>query len=268
MPKVLITGAAGGIGRVTAKLLWEKGFSTILTDVSQEALVAAFPDLPPDCILERLDVTRLSEWEAIAGKYQEIDILIQMAGVMRAGTFVEQPIDEWHLQQQVNLTGVIYGAKVYGQVFVRRGYGHIINVASLAGIAPVPGIAGYTATKFAVRGFSLALDMELRPRGVAVTAICPGPVATSLIFDELPKPESVYTLSAGGLLPPESVAQAIWRAIRRRPKEILLPYHKAIAARIVSLAPRLLIWVPQLMEKGAARRRSEYLRKRGLLRGR
>ncbi|MDW8057267.1 MAG: SDR family NAD(P)-dependent oxidoreductase [Bacteroidia bacterium] len=260
MPKVVITGAAGGIGQATAKLLWQKGFDLVLTDLSEEALRKAFPHLPKGSSVEVLDVTVLSQWESLAQRHPDTDILIQMAGVMRAGFFPDQPVEEWHLQQQVNLNGVIYGARTFGQLFLQRGTGHIINIASLAGVAPIPGITGYTATKFAVRGFSLALDMELRSKGVPVTVICPGPVATPLIFNELPKPESVYTLSAGGLLAPEAVARSIWRAIRRRPREILLPFHKAFAARLVSIFPQLLGWAPQLFEKSAAKRRIKHLR--------
>ncbi|MCX8113297.1 MAG: SDR family NAD(P)-dependent oxidoreductase [Bacteroidia bacterium] len=259
MPKILLTGAAGGIGQATAQLLWMKGFSLILTDASESALHKAFPHLPEGSIADTLNVTELSAWEAIVQRYPDTDILIQLAGIMRAGTFIEQPLEEWHIQQSVNLTGVIYGSHVWGRHFAQRGYGHIINMASMAGVAPVPGIVGYTATKFAVRGFSLALDMELRPKGVPVTVICPGPVATPLIFNELPKPESVYTLAAGGLLSPDAVAHAVWRAIQRRPREILLPMNKAIAARLVSLFPSVLGWAPRFLEPGAAKRRHQYL---------
>lgn len=259
MPKVLLTGAAGGIGQATARLLSEKGFSLILTDISLEVLEKAFPSPPPQAELYAHSVTDLSAWEALAERYPDIDILIQLAGILRVANFIHQPIEEWHLQQSVNLTGLVYGAWVYGRKFVERGHGHIINIASMAGIAPVPGLAGYSATKFGVRGFSLALDMELRPKGVPVTVICPGPVATPMIFNELPKPESVYTLVAGGLLTPDAVARAIWRAIRRRPREILIPRNKAILARMVSLLPFTLGIAPRLLERGAARRRLFYL---------
>lgn len=261
MPKALLTGAAGGIGQATARLLWEKGFSLILTDVSLETLHQAYPSLPTGSALHPLSVTELAAWEATAEQYADIDILIQLAGVMRVGTFIEQPIDEWHLQLQVNLLGVAYGCWVYGRLFAQRGRGHIINVASMAGVAPIPGIAGYTATKFGVRGLSLALDAELRPRGVPVSVIGPGPVQTPLILNELPKPESVYTLAAGGLLRPEAVARAIYRAIRQRPPEILLPWHKAVAARLVSLFPSLHHLTARLVEPGARRRREKYLKK-------
>ncbi|MEN2992975.1 MAG: SDR family NAD(P)-dependent oxidoreductase [Bacteroidia bacterium] len=259
MPKVLLTGAAGGIGVATARRLWEKGFQLVLTDLSLSALERAFPEVPSGSSLEPLDVQSLENWGEIAERHSDTEILIQLAGVMRVGKFLEQPIELWHLQQGVNLTGLVYGAWVFGRRFAERGHGHLIHVASLAGIAPVPGIAAYTATKFGVRGFSLALDLELRPQGVPVTVICPGPVATPLIWNELPKPESVYTLAAGGLLEPEAVARAIERAIWDRPPEIALPAHKARAARLVGAFPRLLPWAVRFFTKGAAQRRAKYL---------
>lgn len=259
MPKAILTGAAGGIGQATARLLWEKGFSLVLTDASESALQKAFPSLPSGSSLYPLDVTQLSAWEALAHAHGDAEILIQLAGIMRAGRFIEQPIEEWHLQLEVNLRGLGYGACTFGRLFAERGRGHMIHIASLAGVAPVPGIAGYTATKFGVRGLSLALDLELRPLGVPVTVICPGPVATRLIFDELPKPESVYTMVAGDLLKPEAVARAIEHAIARKPREILLPFRKALAARLVSAFPKLLSLSARFLEKGAAERRAKYL---------
>ncbi|MCS7161821.1 MAG: SDR family NAD(P)-dependent oxidoreductase [Bacteroidia bacterium] len=260
MPKVLLTGAAGGIGVATARRLWEKGFQLVLTDLSLGTLERAFPEVPSGSSRELLDVQSLENWQEIAERHPDTEIVIQLAGVMRVGKFIEQPLDVWHLQQGVNLTGLVYGAWVFGRRFAERGHGHLIHVASLAGIAPVPGITAYTATKFGVRGFSLALDLELRPHGVPVTVICPGPVATPLIWNELPKPESVYTLAAGGLLKPETVARAIERAIRYRPREIALPAYKAWAARLVGAFPRLLPWAVRLFTKGAARRRAKFLR--------
>ncbi len=261
MPKAILTGAAGGIGQATARLLWQKGFSLVLTDTSEAALQKVFPTPPQGSTLEPLDVTQLEAWEALAAAHGDADVLIQLAGIMRAGRFIEQPVQEWDLQLNVNLRGLGYGARTFGRLFAQRQRGHIINIASLAGVAPVPGIAGYTATKFGVRGLSLALDLELRPLGVPVTVICPGPVATPLIFDELPKPESVYTLVAGDLLKPEDVARAVWRALRRQPREITLPRNKALAARIASAFPNILAPTARLLEKGATARRAKYLQK-------
>lgn len=259
MPKAMMTGAAGGIGQATARLLWQKGFHLILTDRDEALLHRTYPDVPEGSALYTLDVTSLEAWQQAAQRFAEVDILIQLAGVMRVGTFIHQPIEEWHLQLQVNLMGLAYGAWVFGRLFAERGKGHLIHLSSLAGVTAIPGIVGYTATKFGVRGLSLGLDAELRPRGVPVTVIGPGPVRTPLILNELPKPESTYTLAAGGLLEPEEVAQAIWRAIRTQPREILLPRHKAIAARLISIWPALQGYAASLFEPGARRRRQKYL---------
>ncbi|MCS7188518.1 MAG: SDR family NAD(P)-dependent oxidoreductase [Bacteroidia bacterium] len=260
MPKALLTGAAGGIGRATALLLWKKGFDLILTDKCEISLKAAFPDLPSGSVREVLDVTDPQAWQGIANRYTDPDILIQLAGVMRAGTFIKQSPEEWEWHVKINLNGIAYGAQTFGRIFAERGKGHIINVASLAGVAPIPGITAYTATKFAVRGLSLALDAELRPYGVAVSVVCPGPVRTSLILNELPKPESLYTLAMGGLLEPAVVAKSIWKAIRTRRREILLPLHKAIAAKFLSLFPELQGLAKLLAHPGATRRRQKYLK--------
>lgn len=259
MPKVMLTGAAGGIGQATARLLWEKGFHLILTDRDEDLLHHTYPEVPAGSTLYALDVTKLEAWQQAAQRFAEVNILIQLAGVMRVGTFIHQPLKEWHLQLQVNLVGLSYGAWVFGRLFAERGAGHLIHLSSLAGVTAIPGIVGYTATKFGVRGLSLGLDAELRPRGVPVTVIGPGPVRTPLILNELPKPESAYTLAAGDLLEPEEVARAIWRAIRKQPREILLPLHKAVAARLISIWPALQGYAVSLFESGARHRRQKYL---------
>ncbi|MCS6790764.1 MAG: SDR family NAD(P)-dependent oxidoreductase [Bacteroidia bacterium] len=261
MPKVLLTGAAGGIGKATTHLLHQKGYHLILTDYDERLLSQAYPEAHPSWKFHALDVTRLEAWEETLAHFPDIDVLIQLAGIMQVGWFVESPVSDIEKQTAINLMGLAYGCYVYGRHFAKRGEGHIINLASLAGIAPIPGITAYTATKFGVRGLSLALDAELRPRGVAVTVICPGPVGTSMIWNVLHRPESAYAFSMGGVLEPEAVAKAIERAIRKRPKEITLPLYKSIAARIVSLFPVLLSWAEWLMLKGAEQRRRHYWEK-------
>lgn len=260
MPKALLTGAAGGIGQATTALLLKKGYEVLVTDASEEALQRAYPTPSPQLRLAKLDVTNYEAWKAIKEAHGDSDILIQLAGIMRAGWFVEQDPRVWVQQLQVNLLGLGYGCRVFGAHFRARGHGHLINIASLAGIAPVPGIAGYTGTKFGVRGLSLALAEELRPYGVAVTVICPGPVRTPLILDELPSPASVFTLSAGGLLEPEDVAQAIWRAIQKKPLEITLPWNKSFAARLLAVWPSLQTTLAGIVRKGAEKRRERLLR--------
>ena len=260
MPKILLTGAAGGIGQATVQRLLKANHTLIATDISLEKLHATFPEPHPNLRLDTLDVTSFAAWQDTIQKYPDIDILVQLSGIMRVGWFVEQPIEVFEAQLRINLLGLAYGCKVYGEIFKARGHGHIVNIASLAGVAPIPGIAGYAATKFGVRGLSLSLSEELRPYGVYVTVICPGPVRTPLILDELPRPESVFTLSAGGLLEPADVARAVERAIARRPLEITLPFTKSVAARLVSFFPAIQRWAARLLAAGAERRRQKLLK--------
>ncbi len=262
MPKILLTGAAGGIGQAAVQRLLENGHTVIATDSSLDRLQAAFPQPHARLLLAAHDVTSYTAWETLAQTYADIEVLVQLAGIMRVGWFAEQPVEVFELQLRVNLLGLGYGCQVYGRLFRARGRGHLINIASLAGVSPIPGIAGYAATKFGVRGLSLSIAEELRPYGVSVTVICPGPVRTSLILDELPRPESVYTLSAGGLLEPIDVAKAIEKAIRRKPLEILLPRDKAFAARLVSWMPQLQRSAARFFAKGAEKRRQAYLQKK------
>ncbi|MGQ9863278.1 MAG: SDR family NAD(P)-dependent oxidoreductase [Bacteroidia bacterium] len=255
--KIIITGAVGGIAQATVKLLLQKTQAhLVLTDYDVSLLEATYSP-HARYTLHKLDVRELSDWDSL---WQEEGIthLIQMAGVMRVGSLEVQSLEEWTLQRSVNLDGVILGTVSGARYFLQRGGGHIINIASLAGVAPIAGISFYTATKFGVRGFTLAADMELRSKGVALTVVCPGPVWTPLFWNEVKKEEAYYTLSAGGVLAPQAVAQAIYRALRKKPQEIALPAGKAFLARIASFLPN---FTPLLARGllGAAKKRQAQL---------
>ncbi len=98
----------------------------------------------------------------------------------------------------VNAKGVVYGTREAARRFVQRGGGHIVNVGSLAGLAPIPGLSLYVASKFAVRGFTLAVGTELAKQGVAVTLVMPDAVQTPMITRQLDRDELAVTLSGAG----------------------------------------------------------------------
>lgn len=255
--KIAITGAAGGIAQATVKLLLEKTPAQLILTDYDIALLEAIYAMHTRCTLRKLDVRDASHWRAL-WEEEGITHLIQLAGIMRVGSLASQPLSEWELQRSVNLDGTILGTVSGAKYFLRRGGGHIINVASLAGVAPIAGISFYTATKFGVRGFTLSADLELRPKGVALTVICPGPVWTPLFWNEVKKEEAYYTLMAGGVLEPQEVAQAIYRALRKKPQEIALPAGKAFLARLASFFPN---FIPSMAGwfSGAAKKRQNQL---------
>ena len=145
--------------------------------------------------------------------------------------------------------------------------GHIINMASLAGVSPTPGTAIYSATKFGLRAVSIAAAIELRPRGVYVTVICPDLVNTAL-FDqhvEDADPEAAALVFSGPrALTVDEVSEAIFRAMCDRPLEIDLPFSRGLLAKLSSAVPGLLLALYGLLTRRGIKQFERARRERGL----
>lgn len=236
-PVALITGAASGIGRHFTQSNREQ-FRWVATDIQESRLLGSFEGETDDFLPLKLDVSDAQNWKAVAGaaldKYGRIDYLFNIAGVSlpRFITEADEQYIDKHLD--INAKGVLYGTTQVAQVMEKQGRGHIINIASLAGIAPVPGMSYYTASKFAVRGFSLAAALELRDKGIYVTTICPDLVRTPMFDHQLTLPqESALSFSGStNILTVEDIERAIWKAIRKKPMEITLPAARGALAKI------------------------------------
>ena len=136
---------------------------------------------------------------------------------------------------------------------IDRGGGHIINVASIAGLVPVPGLAAYSASKHAVRAYSLACAQELKPHGVYVTVVCPGPVDTPMLDAQVDHDEAALTFSAPRALSASEVVEAIVeRALPLRPMELLVTVPRsgqAPMARLIGAVPELGTWVRPIITR-------------------
>jgi|DewCreStandDraft_2_1066082.scaffolds.fasta_scaffold00485_15 3-oxoacyl-[acyl-carrier protein] reductase len=255
MTTVVLTGAAGGIGRATvARLLARTNAHVVATDADADALHRAFPEPSPRLALRPLDVTDPNAWTELFRAHPAADALVQLAGVLEVGAFVDQPPEVWERMLRVNLLGVLHGTWAAARHFLARGGGRIVAVASLAGVAPIPNLAAYTASKFGVRGFVRALDLELRPRGVPCTVVCPGPVWTPMVWRQMPKDEAAFLWAGGGPLPPAAVARALERALRRAPPEILLPRGAGWLARLAGAFPAVTRRLAPVLERRARAR--------------
>jgi 3-oxoacyl-[acyl-carrier protein] reductase len=146
---------------------------------------------------------------------------------------------------------------------VEQGHGHVVNIASLAGHCPVPGLALYAASKFAVRGFSLAAALELRPHGVFVSVVCPDAVQTPMLDRQVPFPEAALSFSGARPLTVEEVAGAIVENVLvKRPLEVLIPGPRGVLARATSVWPGLALRLAPLMTRRGAERQQALLRSR------
>jgi NAD(P)-dependent dehydrogenase (short-subunit alcohol dehydrogenase family) len=181
---VAITGGARGIGLATAKAFAAAGAKVAIGDLDADLAKRVAADIHGDVVALPLDVTVPESFSAFlddaAGVHGPLDIVVNNAGVMLTGEFVDEPSMAEDKMIDINLRGVILGCKLAAARFIPRGGGTIINVASMAGVAGFPGVATYCATKFGVVGLTYALREELHAHKIHVSAILPGVVHTEL----------------------------------------------------------------------------------------
>ncbi|AEF39232.1 SDR family oxidoreductase [Hoyosella subflava] len=233
-----ITGGARGIGRATAEALVREGVSVAIGDIDGEAAKRTAGEIGRGTIGLPLDVTDrksvdgfLDTVEATMGP---LDILVNNAGVMLVGPPLWLEDDRGTQRSiDVNVNGVVFGAKSAVPRFISRGRGHLVNVASGAGKLALPYSASYSGSKHFVVGLSEALRGELRDSGVHVSLIMPGIVDTELASGHRPL-RGVRTVG------PEHVADAIVRALRRPRFEVFVPAELGVVSRARALVPRTL----------------------------
>ncbi|WP_280257991.1 SDR family oxidoreductase [Nocardia wallacei] len=212
--RVLITGGGRGIGQATAELFAGKVSRVAVADVDGAAARAVAAALGGRAY--ELDVRDRAGWDAVVADLGGVDVLVNNAGVMPAGAFLAEPDAVGHTTIDVNVWGLIHGMRAVVPGMTERGRGHVVNVASLAGKIPLPGLAVYNASKFAAVGLSAATRLEFAEHGVSVSCVLPSAVRTRLSSG----------LALGHGLPtvdPEDVAAAIVKTCRTRRAEVAVP---------------------------------------------
>lgn len=239
----LITGASGGLGSEIAKQL--KGFKTIiLVGRNENNLLAAANEVAhaEQVITLQCDLSQRTEIEALASQinndYKQIDLLINNAGFGEFKYFSEFELDDIEQMFKVNVLGLIYLTRLLALPMIKNKNGHIINIASMAGKIASSKSTIYSATKYAVIGFSNALRLELAPFGIFVTTVNPGPIATPF-FEHSESNQSYLARVQNLALKPEKVAQKIVESVGYNKREINLPGYLECAARLYQLAPRI-----------------------------
>jgi short-subunit dehydrogenase len=182
----LVTGASAGIGSEIAKLLAARGHNLVLVARRKERLVALADELSEEYGVRAetiaCDLGKASPRGRLPGEIEElgldVEILVNNAGFATGGPFYEADLDRELEQVRVLVEAVVYLTRTFSPAMVQRGRGGILNVASTAGMQPMPYSAGYSAAKAYVLTFSEALHQEMRGHGVTVTALAPGPVET------------------------------------------------------------------------------------------
>jgi short-subunit dehydrogenase len=230
----LVTGATGGIGQAIARELAGRGASVILTGRRADVLGPLAIELGGRAI-----IADLADREAVAALMEEsgpVDILVANAALPASGLLTDYALDALDRALDVNLRVPVVMARLAAEEMVSRRRGHLVFVSSLSGKMASGGTSVYNATKFGLRGFSLALREDLRPHGVGVSAIYPGFIRDAGMFAE-----TGVTLPRGlGTQTPGDVARAVSRAVERDLAEVdVAPLTARVGARIGGMAPGL-----------------------------
>jgi NADP-dependent 3-hydroxy acid dehydrogenase YdfG len=230
-----ITGGARGIGRATAQAFVREGMKVAIGDLDREAAQRTATELGGGTIGLELNVTDRASFarflDEVEAQLGPVDILINNAGIMQLGRFLDEPDATAHRMVDINLHGVMLGMKLVLPRMQARNRGHVINIASQAGKAGFPGGATYCATKHAVIGLSEAVRAELLDTDIEVSYVMPAVVNTEL---------GSGLMDARGVkkLEPEEVADAIVDALRHGRVDVWVPRSTKAINRVLTLVPR------------------------------
>lgn len=259
MKTIFITGCANGIGKHLAETFVSLNYQVIASDFDLIKLQQNSRLQHSEVLCLKLDVSKAEDWqEAIkkaVEKFKKIDISINNAGVITPNFLSDLSLQEIDLQLNVNLKGVMYGSKFAADAMIKQGFGHIINIASLAGVAPIKGLSVYAASKFGVRGFTLSIANEMKQKGIDVSVICPDLVDTNMLTLQLDYEAANLTFS-GSTLSVNDIADAIInRAIKNKEVEILLPKSRGLLAKIGNFFPFLANFLTETLSKKGNKKR-------------
>ena len=264
----IITGAASGIGKHwAATLLKQGGYQLVLADVNEQGLSEAFT--PSESLrLHTLDIRSAEHWQHVVDDTLQhfgcIDYLFNIAGGGRQAFFLQQPIENIDWVIDINLKGPLVGMRVVGDVMTKQRSGHIINVASLAGLSPTPGNSLYSAAKSGLRNASIAAAIEWRTMGISVTVISPDLVDTPLMQKHLESGKEEVALTYTGVtLTVHDLEKAFWKAMRDKPLEINLPRWRGWLTKLNHLNPSIMLWLYEPMKRRGMKR-LEQIRKNRL----
>ena len=232
---VAITGGGRGIGRATAAALINQGTRVAIGDIETALAERTAAELGAGTVGLPLDVTDRASFDEflteVENRLGPLDVLINNAGIMPIGPFVEEADATAKRLIDINLHGVIFGSKLALERFLPRGSGHLVNVASTAGKTGFPGGATYCATKHAVVGLSEAIRAETRGTGIDVSCVMPVVVKTEL-GSGLPETRTFKPVE------PEDVAALIVEALQFQRFDVYVPKSVGPIFRAQALFPR------------------------------
>ena len=239
MKTIFVTGAASGIGKATALLFGRRGWFVGCYDVDVDGARRVAEEIGTRASHGRVDVTNVESWKTALADFEtagtgKMDVLFNCAGILRMGKFDEISLDQCRLQLEINVMGVITGVQTCLPV-LERSKGCIVNMSSASAIYGQPELAVYSASKFAVRALTEALDIELRARGVRVADVMPGYVDTPMVSSQTHRATTLDKM--GVKLTADDVAEVVWKAAHGRGLHYVPQRDMVLMSRLGGLMP-------------------------------
>jgi short-subunit dehydrogenase len=226
-----ITGAGSGIGRALAVNLAAQGAALALSDIDEAGLaetVAACEGRGVKVTSQRLDVAdraAMFAWaDAVVAEHGMVNLMVNNAGVALAATIDEMAIEDFEWLMNINFWGVVHGTQAFLPHLKASGDGHVVNISSVFGLASIPAQSAYNSAKFAVRGFTDALRMELDAErcGVSATTVHPGGIKTNIARNMRGDASAAANFDRIALTTPEKAAREILAAVKANRRRALI----------------------------------------------
>ena len=241
----IVTGGASGIGRALCEELARLGSAVVVADINAEGAEKVAAAI--GAAAARVDVRQAAEVQAMVEdtvkRHGRLDLMFNNAGIGVAGGLHEVSLEHWRTVVDINLMGVVHGVMAAYPVMIRQSAGHIVNVASLAGLIAAPGLGPYAATKGAIVSLTAALRAEAEGFGVRASVVCPGFVDTAIYQNAIGvRLDQTDLLGKLGLplIPARDAAMAILRGLERNQAVIVFPGSARTLWRLTRFTPWLI----------------------------
>jgi NAD(P)-dependent dehydrogenase (short-subunit alcohol dehydrogenase family) len=220
--RIFITGGASGLGRALAERYARAGWRVAIGDVNEAQLDGVD--------FYRCDVREIEQLQSVAdalvAKWGGVDVVVNNAGVASAGIMDQIPMEEWDRVIDINLMGVVRGCKVFVPMLKKQKSGHIVNIASMAGLLNLPRMSTYNTAKAAVVALSETLRLELAEHGIHVSVVCPSFFRTNLassLHESMSREviELTHKWVTQNKIDASTIAEKIFRAVEKRELHVL-----------------------------------------------
>ena len=269
----IVTGAGSGIGRAIALELARRGSQVVLADIELADAQAVADEIAGGggrARAQRVDVADAAAIEAliahVAAEQGRLDYLFNNAGIAVVGDASVYTPESWRCIVEVNLMGVVHGVQAAYPRMLAQGYGHIVNIASTAGLLPSPLLVSYSTTKHALVGLSRSLRTEAQSRGVRVSVACPGVIRTPILQGGkhgillLPLSEQEQRRSVAEFfeklrpMEPATFARRLLDHVARNQGTIIIPGWWRLLWWLDRLSPNLSAWLARRVFEADRRR--------------